>query len=104
MFTPVGIDEMARSEKDITIIANRPNPFDEATYLMFDAKPNMVGKTAVIKVTDMQGKVVKELNTTIKPGVNEVLYRHGYLESGSFFFTVIVEDKNYGSHRMIYAN
>lgn len=104
VFTPVGIDEMARSEKDITIIANRPNPFDEATYLMFDAKPNMVGKTAVIKVTDMQGKVVKELNTTIKPGVNEVLYRHGYLESGSFFFTVIVEDKNYGSHRMIYAN
>lgn len=104
VFTPVGIEEQNLVDGAITLISNRPNPFDEATYLMFDAKASMQGKEALLIIHDTQGREVKRMKHPIKTGMNEVLYRHGYVAQGAFLFSVWVDGKNYGSHRMIYAN
>ncbi|TXC78832.1 M28 family peptidase [Luteibaculum oceani] len=107
LFTPVGIDD-ARGNIDvpagIRMEQNRPNPFDEATYIVFEADSQWEGKDAIITIRDLKGKVVKQLATEVKFGNNEVLYRHGYGAVGTYLYSLEIEGKSFGVQRMIFAN
>ena len=95
---------LEESKKTIELLQNRPNPFDEATYISFVAKEDMPNKTAHIIVTDLNGKEIKRIKTTVKKGLNDVLYRHGYNVIGTFIYSLQIDGKIIDSRRMIFAN
>lgn len=107
LFTPVGIED-GRGElpapSGIRMEQNRPNPFDEATYIVFEADAQWSGKNAKVVIRDLQGKVIKQLETQVKLGNNEVLYRHGYGVVGTYLYSLEIDGKSFGTQRMIFAN
>lgn len=93
------------SPSGIELLQNRPNPFDEATYIVVNVhSPSYSYNAAHIEIRDLQGKLVKQLPIKLKSGMNEVLYQHGYGQVGTYIYSLIVDGKNMGSKRMIFAN
>lgn len=92
------------SKAAIELLQNRPNPFDEATYISFLVKEDVPYRSAHIIVTDLNGKEIKRIKTTVKKGVNEVLYTHGYNTVGTFIYSLQIDGKIIDSRRMIFAN
>ncbi len=92
-------------QKAIELYQNRPNPFDEATWISFyiHEMPKSVS-IASIQITDMQGKVIENLPVALKDGLNEVLYTHGYGVRGAFVYTLLVNGAPVDSRQMIFAN
>jgi hypothetical protein len=89
---------------DIELYQNRPNPFDEATWISFfvHKMPRGAG-SALIKVADMQGKQIAEIPMKLAEGHNEVLYDHGYGVQGRFVYSLYVDGVHVASKAMIFA-
>lgn len=102
--TPVGIDEIESPSNGITLMQNKPNPFDEATYILFqvDALPQY--RTASVVITDLQGRIVQDIPVEIQPGLNEVLYTHGYGASGTFLYSLVIDGVSVQTMTMVFAN
>ena len=92
------------SGKTIYLLQNKPNPFDEATYISFEVKEEIPYRTAHIIITDINGQEIKRINTMVKKGINEVLYTHGYNISGTYFFTLQIDGKTVDSGKMVFTN
>jgi hypothetical protein len=89
----------------VQLFQNRPNPFDEATWISFyihEMPQNL--KESVIQITDIQGKIIENIPVTPKTGFNEVLYTHGYGVRGAFVYTLLFNNKPVDSRQMIFAN
>lgn len=93
-----------RIPKSLELLHNYPNPFDDATVISFKAPAKMEGKTAMIRITTLDGKVLAEIQTTIETGLNEVEYHHGYGMSGTYLYSLEVEGKSIDTKRMVFAN
>jgi hypothetical protein len=94
----------AIEEPDIVLHQNRPNPFDEATWISFFVnKMPQSARSASIKVADLQGKQIAEIPIKLAVGHNEVLYEHGYGVQGIFVYTLMVDGKYVASKSMIFA-
>jgi hypothetical protein len=89
----------------IQLLQNRPNPFDEATWISFFVREMPATATvASIAIHDMQGKWIQTLPVAIKPGLNEILYTHGYGVRGAFTYTLLLDGRPVDSRQMIFAN
>ncbi len=88
----------------VELMQNKPNPFDEKTIISVSVSKELAYKRAFISVADMTGKEIKRLDINLKPGMNEVLYEHGYNASGTYIYTLLVDGKWVESKRMIFAN
>ena len=95
--------ELLRKNR-FALLANRPNPFDEATTLSFWAENPVQYSDAYIAITDQSGTTVAKLQTEVQQGMNEVLYRHGYGASGLLVQTLVIDGKIIDSGTMIFAN
>jgi hypothetical protein len=93
-----------KPEKNIELFQNYPNPFDEATFIVFVAHAPVIYKEAFVRITDMHGKEVSKLPVQIRQGLNEVLYFHGYNTAGIFAYSLVVDGKVIDSKRMVFAN
>jgi hypothetical protein len=102
--TPVGIYENEIHNTGITLLQNHPNPFDEATYISFELQQLIPYQSAHILITDVNGKLIKDIPTTLQTGMNEVLYEHGYGASGTLFYSLKIDDKIISTKAMIFAN
>lgn len=102
--TPVGIDEIQAPSLGITLMQNRPNPFDEATYILFQVEQMPSYKTALVSITDLQGRVVEEIPVTLHTGLNEVLYTHGYGAVGTFMYSLVIDGMVIETKSMVFAN
>lgn len=99
----LGINEF-KEETGLELLQNKPNPFDEST--MISVKINKAGsyKSAFIKITDIHGKLVRSLPISLKGDIAEVLYEHGYNASGIYTYTLVIDDKEIESKKMIFTN
>jgi hypothetical protein len=102
--TPVGIHELEKTNSGITLLQNRPNPFDEATYIIFDVEKMPSYKTAFVKITDMNGKLVQNIPVELQSGMNEVLFEHGYGAIGVLNYSLVIDGKIISTKQMIFAN
>ncbi len=104
--TALGVEEGTIEEKPkaIQLLQNRPNPFDEATYIAFMVNETIPFQKAAIVIRDMQGKEIQRLPTTLNAGLNEILYEHGYNVVGTFVYSLEVDGKVVDSRQMIFAN
>jgi hypothetical protein len=102
----LGTDEPmpVSSEKTIELLQNKPNPFDEATYISFLVKEDIPYRSAYVIITDLNGTEVKRIKTSVNKGVNEILYTHGYNKTGTFIYSLQIDGKIIDSRRMIFAN
>jgi hypothetical protein len=102
--TPVGIAEYLKLIPGVTLLQNRPNPFDEATYMVFQVDKMPAYKKASMRVTDLNGKLLKEIPVELQQGMNEVLYEHGYGASGVLLYSLVIDGKVISTKEMIFAN
>ncbi len=89
--------------KKIELLQNRPNPFDEATYISFLVNEMVPYQSAFIIITDLNGKEITRIKTTVNPGLNEILYTHGYNVTGTFVYSLQIDGKLIDSRQMIFA-
>jgi len=101
----VGTDEaIEETTRNIRLLQNRPNPFDEATWISFwvNEVPNY--REAAIQIVDLQGKTVAMMPVQLQQGMNEVLYTHGYGVRGTFAYTLLLDGRPVETRQMIFAN
>lgn len=105
-FAAVGEVELVNEEKkSIELLQNRPNPFDEATYISVKVdEHNYKYNSAFIEIRDIQGKLVEKIDISLNYGINEVLYTHGYNQIGSYLYSLVIDGKPVSSKWMVFAN
>jgi len=94
----------AAAEPNIRLFQNRPNPFDEATWISFWVNDPPVHREAHIHITDLQGKTVERIPVALRQGMNEVLYTHGYGVRGTFAYALMVDGLAVDARQMVFAN
>jgi hypothetical protein len=102
--TPVGLEEYVAPTSGITLMQNQPNPFDEATFILFQVDRIPQHKTASVVVTDLQGKMVQEIPVEMHVGLNEVLYTHGYGATGMLMYSIVIDGVAVQTMTMVFAN
>lgn len=93
-----------REEKNIRLLQNRPNPFDEATWISFWVNEVPRYQKAVLRITDPVGRPVEEMTVSLKQGLNEYLYTHGYGGRGWFHYALWIDGQPIDTRQMIFAN
>jgi hypothetical protein len=86
------------------LLPNKPNPFDEATLISIFTGNRRTWKRASLRISDMQGHILKEIPLELKAGLNEILYEHGYNMQGILNCTLLLDGKPFQSRQMIFAN
>lgn len=92
------------AEKPIRLFQNRPNPFDESTWISFWVNEVPTYREATIQVIDMAGKMIQELPVVLKQGMNEMMYTHGYGVRGAFQYALLIDEKAVDARKMVFAN
>lgn len=99
------LQDLSRAQKNIRLLQNRPNPFDEATYfgVWVEEVPNY--DRASIVVRDLRGRQLRKLPIELNPGLNEVLYNfeHHSYQPGVYTYTLLIDDFPLITKRMMYA-
>jgi hypothetical protein len=98
-----GIDEFKKTN-GVSLLPNKPNPFDESTIISVYVEDEQKYKDAVIRISELSGKEIKNIPVTLDNGMNEVLYEHGYNASGTFMYSLIVDGKVIESRKMVFSN
>lgn len=103
--TIVGTDELRAEESpNIRLFQNRPNPFDEATWISFWVNDVPAYQKAFVQIADLQGKTIAQLPVQLKPGLNETLYTHGYGVRGTFAYALLIDGRVVDARQMVFAN
>jgi hypothetical protein len=101
----IGINELqAEDSKPFHLLQNKPNPFDEATIIGVYMKNPVKYKAAWISIEDLNGKEIERISINLNNEINEVQYVHGYGKSGSFTYSLFVDNQKLESKRMVFAN
>ncbi len=90
-------------EKVIELFQNRPNPFDEATFINYEIKEPLPSRNGILFVKDLTGKTIKRFEAHLHVGYHEVLYTHGYNSSGTFIYGIEMDGKILAQKRMVFA-
>jgi len=90
--------------KPFQLLQNRPNPFDEATIIGVYVKSQMRYKSAWISIEDLTGKEIERIPIHLNEEINEVQYEHGYGRTGTFSYSLYVDNRKIESKRMVFAN
>lgn len=103
----VATDDLAEVNKEIpniSLLPNRPNPFDEATIISWLVQEEINYKSARLTVRDRSGKIVESIPVELRRGTNEILYTHGYGVLGTFIYALEVDNVILASRQMVFAN
>ncbi len=97
----VGVNE-TRKTTGIELLQNRPNPFDESTLIAFMVHEMPQTPLATISISDVSGKVIKSMTTEVNLGINEIIYNHGYGQTGTFIYSVKIDGNILASKKMVF--
>lgn len=102
--TAVGLEELQPLYPGLELLQNQPNPFDEATWILVKVDKLPANSSALIRITDLNGRTVKENPFDLQLGMNEILYEHGYGASGTYLYSLVIDGKIVSTKQMIFAN
>jgi len=88
--------------KGVQLLQNKPNPFDEATMITVVSSTDEYDGRAWINITSLDGRVLQHIRLSLKKGVNEVLYSHGYGVKGTYICTLLIDGLPVQSRKMIF--
>lgn len=92
------------TKQNIQLLQNQPNPFDESTIITVKVDGNLKYKSACIKIIDLNGKIVQQIPIELANEMNEILYEHGYGQSGTYYYQLEVDNQVIDRKAMIFAN
>ncbi|MCO6488797.1 MAG: M28 family peptidase [Phaeodactylibacter sp.] len=93
------------SEDGITLLQNRPNPFDEATTISVLVERPVQYSQAFIRVADAVGRELARYSIELKPGMVDILYgyeKHQYRQ-GTYYYSLVIDGQVYDTKAMVYA-
>ncbi len=90
--------------KKIELLQNKPNPFDESTMISFLVSDPISIHRAQIMITDLRGRTIKEIPVEVKEGMNEVLFHHGYNMTGTYLYSLYINDRLIATKKMVFTN
>lgn len=104
-FFTTGTEEFVLPEKGVTLLQNRPNPFDEATTLGVYVERRPDYSEAFLLVTDARGRELARYPIELRPGLVEVTYgyEHHRYRPGTYYYSLVVDGQVYETKAMIYA-
>jgi hypothetical protein len=89
----VGIGSNSMKEWGVMMYQNRPNPFSEQTEIMIEASDNVRIKDAMLVITDLTGRTLRNIPVNIYPGMNRFILQNDGLASGMYTYTLRVSNK-----------
>jgi Zn-dependent M28 family amino/carboxypeptidase len=89
---------------NVELFQNKPNPADETTILSFWVQDPVSIQSAKVVVRSTDGKPVQELPVIVHEGMNEVLFDHGYNRTGTFLYSLYINDQLIETKKMVFAN
>lgn len=101
---PNHVPDFFAPSKGITLLANKPNPFDEATTITVMVTNEKEYKNAFIIIRDLQAKQIEKLPLNLVKGMNEVNYTHGYHATGTFIYALEINGHIVQSRKMVFSN
>ncbi|MEX2596536.1 MAG: M28 family peptidase [Salibacteraceae bacterium] len=102
-FISISGSEEPKAEKPIALLQNRPNPFDESTAISFVVNEMPADREAEIRITDVNGRTIHKMHSTISHGINEILYDHGYGKVGTYFYSLVIDDRVIDTKKMVFV-
>ena len=99
-----GIHDEQNATKQVELLQNKPNPFDESTIISFLVHDPVSVHNAKIVINDLNGKKVKEMPVEVKEGMNEVIFQHGYNMTGTYLYSLYINDQLIATKKMVFAN
>ena len=92
-------------EYGITLLQNRPNPFDEATTLGVLVNGSIKYQSAFLRVADGNGREIWRKPIQLQEGLIEVLYgyQHHRYQPGTYYYSLVVDGQVLDTKSMIYA-
>ncbi len=101
----IGIGELEREDAtNVSLLQNKPNPFDESTIIGVYVKNSVAYKSAWIVIEDLNGKEIERIAIDLKNEINEVQYNHGYGKTGTYTYSLYIDNQKIESKRMVFAN
>ncbi len=98
------VGQIVNGNKSIELLQNKPNPADEATMISVSVTDKIIYRSAVIVITDLNGKEVSRKPIELEMGINEITYEHGFNMVGTYIYSLIVDGKIMQSRRMVFTN
>lgn len=99
---PTGLHEKEVQKKRMELLPAAPNPFDETTTIGVMVNELPFEQDAAILIRDASGKVIATLPFTIKEGLNEILYEHGFGQNGVYYYSLQVGSQTYETRKLIF--
>jgi hypothetical protein len=80
---------------------NIPNPFSESTVIQYYLPDNTT--RAIIRVTDMEGRPVEDIQLGAERGANQVSFQTQGLSSGTYLYSLFVNGEFISTKKMVIA-
>lgn len=87
----------------IKLLQNQPNPFDENTRITIMSGTDMFVDRTWIIIRNSSGTVVKKFKVKLKKGINEVTYNHGFGETGTYIYSLVIDGMPLETRKMIFT-
>lgn len=88
---------------EFILMPMKPNPADEATMISIFAGKEIQYKQAMIRITDTNGLLIKEIPVKIKKGINEIMYKHGFHPAGTFIIQFMIDGRNLATSKVVFS-
>ncbi len=98
------VQDDQKPARQVELFQNRPNPFDEATWIVYEVHEKPSYREAYILITDLNGREITRLPAELNEGTNEILYDHGYNKTGVYGYSLVVDGTIMDTKRMVFAN
>ncbi len=92
-FLAVGIGSNSFKDWGIQLHQNRPNPFSDQTEFVVEAAEKVRMQDAVLNITDMAGRNLRQIPFQISPGINYLTFRNDGLVCGMYTYSLLVSNK-----------
>lgn len=96
-----GIAEKQEEWTSLELLPVILNADDETTTITIKQNGDIHSKNDMIRITDVSGKIIKEIPLHLKSGLNEVIYEHGYNATGIYFCSLWADGKILKTEKMI---
>lgn len=104
--TTSGVVSLSAKGEGIELLQNKPNPFDESTFINIwvpEGQTHPYSRTYIV-ISDLNGNVIMKKFLVLRPGMNEVLYEHGYGMNGIYNYSLEINGEIIATKRMVFAN
>ncbi len=98
---PTGTEELTKTNA-LELLPASPNPFDETTTISVMVNRIPEYNFACIRIADIQGRLIQKLPLELKSGINEVLYEHGFSQSGTYFYSLEVDGQILSTKKLVF--